>query len=77
MSMVEWQNAEGGPRNIGMCVESAVTCWKLRKYCGGHQIIVYFMKSTKSRDGNTDVSSMYVSVSRAPATFFFFDYTSV
>ena len=48
---------EGGPRNIGMCVELAVTCWKSRKYCGGHGIIVYSMKSTKSGDRNMDDSS--------------------
>ena len=52
--MVEWWNAEGGPRNIGMCAESAVTCWKSRKYCRGHQIIVYFVKSAKSGDRNMD-----------------------
>ena len=38
--MVEWYNAESGLRNIGICAELVVTCWKLRKCCRGHRVIV-------------------------------------
>ena len=31
-SLCATRNVEGGPRNIGMCAELAVTCRKLRKY---------------------------------------------
>ena len=46
--MAEWQNAESGLRNIRICAELVITCWKSRKHCRGHQVIVLLCKKCQN-----------------------------